>query len=119
MWIHSNLFLESTQFTHFHNLALIIPSTTDCDDVCKTGCCDSGEKVPVVTGRALGCEAETWVPTVVCQPFTVRFWHVPSSLWAADDHETEVGCQLQGIAGIAYQLCCYVCNDFPLIQLRI
>lgn len=119
MWIHSNLFLESTQFTHFHNLALIIPSTSDYDDMCKTGCCDSGEKVPVVTGRALGCEAETWVLTVVCQLFTVRFWQVPSSLWASDDHEGEVGRELLGVAGIAYQLCCYVCNDFSLTQLRI
>lgn len=119
MWIHSNLFLESTQFTHFHNLAFIIPSTTDYGDVCKTGCWDSGDKVPVGTGRALGCEAETCVPTVVCQPFTVRFGQLPSAVWASADHEKEEGRQLHGIAGIAYQLCCYVCNDFPLIQLRI
>lgn len=60
MWVRSNLFLKSTQFTHSRNLALIVPTASDSENVLETFCFDSEEKAHVVGGRDGGVGGEPW-----------------------------------------------------------
>ena len=60
MWVRSNLFLKSTQFTHSRNLALIVPTASDSENVLETFCFDSEEKAHVVgaQGESPGHESQ-------------------------------------------------------------